>query len=661
MFSTMKSSTCPSGPLSQRDVVHLSHQKENVPPTTKSCTRDKASTKKARTASKGAPSKHDISGPIMRPDGILLVWDKPNTPFPILRRVPPDPAHLHALKHSDVEINEPARGNQQSPKLKRKKRLRASKSSKKRKSVFVQVPTATQSVSRPLPLDGLSLWTAQLPVLTKVDFVKALESTKKDRRSLNEAPGVDYRSYPVRTPVLQSYEPCVPSPFAAVRPWSMNTKRPRFDGFSFSIIQLDNLKRPAIQRSSQQHDSGPGVLSPSAASRAGPMSVDEPRYRGLTSFNTESDDFGAPNGRSSDQQDESGPAVLPPFTAAMVEPVIDQAGSSGFASSGIGPDDASAPTGQTSIHDDRASQEPPRKRRKLLPPMLRDLLPHNDGPDIGVEHRFQFTTGSRERPRLTRDVVNVERKAFYHEPLAPKKSLNLRKLMKAQVEDDFCTFHAKIPNFRWSASQARKNEEKEPRTIDPGDAEHDDDDDVQNFTPRRVRKQGKERGSLGEAAASAKPKDNDDGIYQPRPPKRVLKRGLKSDEDSLFLTDDEKDHDGEAYQPRSARRVLNRGLDRHEESLFVSDEGEDHEDDAFQPRTSGRVLDRGLKHREESLFVSDDEDNVDEAFQPKTSKRVLKRGLKRHGGPLFILDDEKDEGGGEGVEQFTREGASNRR
>ena len=62
--------------------------------------------------------------------------------------------------------------------------------------------------------------------------------------------------------------------------------------------------------------------------------------------------------------------------------------------------------------------------------MLRDLLPHNEGPNIGVEEQL---LPSSDDERTTRNVTAVRRRKMTNEPSPQRKSLNVRRMLREQL------------------------------------------------------------------------------------------------------------------------------------------------------------------------------------------------------------------------------------
>ena len=125
--------------------------------------------------------------------------------------------------------------------------------------------------------------------------------------------------------------------------------------------------------------------------------------------------------------------------------------SASFPSSAPQVDDPHALTRRSSAPEKNLAtenQQPTRKSRNVqetVSPMLKELYPYNKGPEIGIEPQFQPPNRKHSKARTTRNTVNAYRQALRHEPLTPRKSLNVREMFRAQVDDRSGAFDESCP------------------------------------------------------------------------------------------------------------------------------------------------------------------------------------------------------------------------
>ena len=97
-----------------------------------------------------------------------------------------------------------------------------------------------------------------------------------------------------------------------------------------------------------------------------------------------------------------------------------------------------------------------RGSRKRVPSMLRDLLPHNKGPPIGIDPKVQLP--SNDAPVL-RSSIQAQQKTSRRS--TPRKSLNVRQLFREQTHNRTGVFNAKIPYDSPKASKTQPESSRE--------------------------------------------------------------------------------------------------------------------------------------------------------------------------------------------------------
>lgn len=150
-----------------------------------------------------------------------------------------------------------------------------------------------------------------------------------------------------------------------------------------------------------------------------------------SSFHTEDDD------EASSLDTHTKGSSHAPTEVTAVQPVRrDRARSYGFPSSDPQLDEHNVSGYSSSSHrEDGTSQtkrpKPGARRGKsAVPIMMRELFPHNDGPEIGIDTELQSA-------RLWEPQIRTTRNLLKKKSSAPKqKSLNVAKLFQEQLMDD---------------------------------------------------------------------------------------------------------------------------------------------------------------------------------------------------------------------------------
>ncbi|KAL6714777.1 hypothetical protein ACLMJK_008203, partial [Lecanora helva] len=90
----------------------------------------------------------------------------------------------------------------------------------------------------------------------------------------------------------------------------------------------------------------------------------------------------------------------------------------------------------------KTSQNQSTQRRMTIPSMVKELLPHNEGPNISIEDPLGINFAdppnlrSRNKPtRMTREQLSHRRYMSKKAKPPPRRSLNLRELMRSQLEE----------------------------------------------------------------------------------------------------------------------------------------------------------------------------------------------------------------------------------
>ena len=116
-----------------------------------------------------------------------------------------------------------------------------------------------------------------------------------------------------------------------------------------------------------------------------------------------------------------------------------------------------------------------------IPHALRSLLPHNKGPDIGIEYDLQNLNESQSQTRMTRRIAEAHRERLHRKPRSPVKNLNVRQMFRAQVKGQTAVFDQKIPSW-WASSPSNQRRSSTPGlasfNLDDSMADQIDDLDV---------------------------------------------------------------------------------------------------------------------------------------------------------------------------------------